>query len=31
LLVVVRLGDIEKMTRKILGEFSCHFSYVGYS
>jgi len=25
------LGDIEKMTRKILGEFSCHFFNVGYS
>ncbi len=31
LLVVGRLGDIEKMTRKILGEFSCHFFNVGYS
>ena len=25
------LGDIEKMTRKILEEFSCHFSNVGYA
>jgi len=28
---ICRLGDIEKMTRKILGEFSCHFFNVGYS
>jgi hypothetical protein len=26
-----RLGDIEKMERKILGEFSSHFLNVGYS
>jgi len=31
LLVIVRLGDIEKMGRKMLGAFSSHFLNVGYS
>ena len=31
LLVIVRLGDIEKMERKMLGAFSSHFFNVGYA
>jgi hypothetical protein len=31
LLVIVRLGDIEKMERKMLEAFSSHFLNVGYS
>ena len=28
---ICRLGDIEKMTRKMLGAFSCHFFNVRYA